>query len=62
MLSKNGRHRSLELKEKLTVDISDEILGCSVAVEPLLTGVAKIVNLERFSSMDRLLRVTSYIL
>ena len=62
MLSKNGRHRRLELKEKLTVDISDEILGCSVAVEPLLTGVAKIVNLERFSSMDRLLRVTSYIL
>ena len=62
MLSKNGRHRSLELKEKLTVDISDKILGCSVAVEPLLTGVAKIVNLERFSSMDRLMRVTSYIL
>ena len=62
MLSKNGRHRRLELKEKLTVDISDEILGCSVAVEPLLTGVAKIFNLERFSSMDRLLRVTSYIL
>ena len=42
MSSKNGRHRSLD-----TVDISDEILVSSVAVESLITGVGKIVDLER---------------
>ena len=50
------------VKEKDTADISDEILVCSVAVEPLIIGIGKIVDLERFSSMDRLLRVTSYVL
>ena len=46
--------------EKDTEDISDEILVCNVAVEPLIIGVGKIVDLERFTSMDRLLQVTSY--
>ena len=50
------------VKEKDTVDISNEILVCSVVIEPLIIGVGKIVDLERFSSMDRLLRVTSYVL
>ena len=49
------------VKEKETADISDEMLVCSVAVEPLIIGVGKIADLERFSSMDRLLRVTSYV-
>ena len=47
------------VKEKDTVDISVEILVCSIVVEPLIIGVGKIVELERFSSMDSLLRVTS---
>ena len=50
------------VKEKDNADVSDEILVCSVVVEPLIIGVGKIVGLERFSSIDRLLRVTSYIL
>ena len=50
------------VKEIDTADISDEILVCSVVVEPLIIGVGKIVDLERFSSMHRLLRVTSYAL
>ena len=50
------------VKEKDTADISNEILVCSVLIEPLITGVGKIVDLERFSSTDRLLRVTSYVL
>ena len=50
------------VKEKDTVDISVEILVCSVVVEPLIIGVGKIVELERFSSMDSLLRVTSHVL
>ena len=45
-----------------TADISDKILVCSVVVEPLIIWVGKIVDFERFSSMDRLLRVTSYVL
>ena len=44
------------------MDISDEILVCSVLVEPLIIGVGKIVDLERFNSMDRLLRVTNHVL
>ena len=47
-------------KGKDTADISDEILVCSIVVEPLIIGVGKIVNLENFSSM--LLRDTSYVL
>ena len=50
------------MKKKDTADISDEILVCSVAVEPLIIRVGKTVDLERFSSMGRLLRVTSYVL
>ena len=50
------------MKEKDTADISDKILVCSVVVEPRIIGVGKIIDLERSSSMDRLLRVTSYIL
>ena len=50
------------MKEKDLADISDEILVCSVVVEPLIIGVGKIVDLERLSSMDRLLRFTSYAL
>ena len=50
------------MKKKDTADISDEILVCSVAVEPLIIRVGKTVDLERFSSMVRLLRVTSYVL
>ena len=50
------------VKEKDTADVSHEILACNVVVEPLIIGVGTIVGLERFSSMDRLLRVTSYIL
>ena len=50
------------VKEKNTADISDEILVCSVIVEPLIIGVGKIFDLERFSFLDRLLRVTSYVL
>ena len=50
------------VKEKDTADISNEILVCSVVIEPLIIGVGKIVDLERFSSTDRLLRVTSYVL
>ena len=50
------------VKEKDTADISGEILICSAVVEPLIIGVGKIVDLERFSSMDRLLRATSYVL
>ena len=50
------------VKEKDTADISNEILVCSVVIESLITGVGKIVDLERFSSTDRLLRVTSYVL
>ena len=45
-----------------TADISGKILLCSVVVEPLIIGVGKIVDFERFSSMDRLLKVTSYVL
>ena len=37
-------------------------MACSVVVEPLIIGVGKIVDLERFNSMDRLLRATSYVL
>ena len=47
------------VKEKDTADISDEILACRVVVEPLIIGIGKIIDLEWFSSMDRLLRVTS---
>ena len=50
------------VKEKDTADISGEILICSAVVEPLIIGVGKIVDLERFSSVDRLLRATSYVL
>ena len=50
------------MKKKDTADISGEILVCSVAVEPLIIRVGKTVDLERFSSMGRLLRVTSYVL
>ena len=50
------------MKEKGTADISDEILVCSVVVEPLIIWVGKIADLERFVSMDRLLRVASYVL
>ena len=50
------------MKEKDTADVSHEILACNVVVEPLIIGVGTIVGLVRFSSMDRLLRVTSYIL
>ena len=50
------------MKKKDTADISDEILVCSVAVEPLIIRVGKTVDLERFSSMGRLLRVASYVL
>ena len=50
------------VKEKDTADISNEILVCSVVIEPLIIGVGKNVDLERFSSTDRLLRVTSYVL
>ena len=46
--------------ERDTEDISEEILVCIVAVEPLIIGVGKIVDLERFTSMDRLLQFTSY--
>ena len=53
---------SNRVKVKDTVDISDKILVCSVVVEPLIIGVGKIVELERFSSMDSLLRVTSHVL
>ena len=48
------------MKQRDTEDISEEILVCSVAVEPLIIGVGKIVGLERFTSMDRLLQVTRY--
>ena len=41
---------------------SKQILVSSVAVEPLVTGIGKMVDWERFSSIDRLLRVTSYVL
>ena len=50
------------VKEKDTADISDEILVCSVVVEPLIIRVGKVVDLERFSSTDRLSQVTSYVL
>ena len=50
------------MKKKDTADISDEILVCSVAVEPLIIRVGKTVDLERFSSMGTLLRVASYVL
>ena len=50
------------MKEKDTADISEEILVCSAAVEPLIIGVDKIIDLGRFSSIYRLLRVTSYVL
>ena len=49
------------MKEKDTADVSGEILVYSVVVEPLIIGVGKIVDLERFSSMDRLLRTISYV-
>ena len=35
---------------------------CSLAVDPLIIRVGKTVDLKRFSSMDRLLRVTNYVL
>ena len=50
------------VKEKETENISEEMLVCSIAVEPLNIGVDKISDLERFSSMDRLSRITSYVL
>ena len=50
------------MKEKDTENISEEMLVCSIAVEPLNIGVDKISDLERFSSMDRLSRITSYVL
>ena len=50
------------VKEKGTGDISDEILVCGVVAEPLIIWVGKIVDLERFVSMDRLLWVASYVL
>ena len=50
------------MEEKDTADISEEILVCSAAVEPLIIGVDKIIDLGRFSSIYRLLRVTSYVL
>ena len=45
------------VKEKDTENISGEILVCSVVVEPLLIEIGKMVDLVRFSSMNRLLSV-----
>ena len=50
------------VKEKYIEDISQEILVCSAEVEPLIIGIGKMVDLERFSTMDRLLKVRSYAL
>ena len=49
-------------KKKHTEDISEELLVCSPAVDPLIIRVGKTVDLKRFSSMDKLLRVTRYVL
>ena len=64
MLPRNGRRRSFLncVKEKETENISEEMLVCSIAVEPLNIGVDKISDLEKFGSMDRLSRITSYVL
>ena len=50
------------MKEKETENISEEMLVYSIAVEPLNIGVDKISDLEKFGSMDRLSRITSYVL
>ena len=39
-----------------------EIVVCDVAVQPLIIGTGKMVDLERFTSMEKLLRVRSYVL
>ena len=39
-----------------------EIVVCGVAVQPLIIVTGKMVDLERFTSIEKLLRVRSYVL
>ena len=49
------------MKEKNTEDISMEIVVCGAVVQPLIIGTGKTVDLERFTSTEKLLRVRSYV-
>ena len=49
------------MKEKKTEDISMEIVVCGAVVQTLIIGTVKMVDLERFTSTEKLLRVRNYV-